>query len=60
MTITTIIKLNEYSLNLAEWMTVDELGRQIAAPESGDLMNLPSKHKLNPIIVLLPATEVST
>jgi|TARA_B110000914_G_scaffold43321_1_gene36640 general secretion pathway protein L len=60
MTITTIIKLNEYSLNLSEWMTVDEMGRQITAPESGDLMNLPSEHKLNTIIVLLPATEVST
>ena len=41
-------------------MTVDEMGRQITAPESGDLMNLPSEHKLNTIIVLLPATEVST
>ena len=60
MTITTIIKLNAYSLNLSEWMTVDEMGRQITAPESGDLMNLPSEHKLNTIIVLLPATEVST
>jgi general secretion pathway protein L len=60
MTSTTIIKLNEHSIDHAEWMTINETGRQITGPESGDLKDIPDIYKLNPIIVLLPATDAST
>ena len=56
----TIIRLDESSPNSAEWVTVNELGRQITEPESDTLNNFPDKYRLNEIIVLLPALDVTT
>ena len=56
----TIIRLNEHSPNHAEWITVNELGRQVTEPEASTLNNFPDEYKTNVIIVLLPALDVTT
>ena len=40
----TIIRLNEHSPNHAEWITVNELGRQVTEPESSTLNNFPDEY----------------
>ena len=56
----TIIRLNENSPESAEWIEISDQGRQISAPQSGALQNLPNQLRSNPIFVLLPGTETTT